>query len=274
MMMPSPISPRSPHLTGSRATISAAVGAITRYTVLEAIRGRVPLVMLAWVLLAFALGAFLRQIAMIEGAEIQLAIIAALARVGAVFILMSFTISSIVRESADKGVELVLAHPLPRWQYIIGRFAGFALVAVMIALAMALPLVVSAALDRLLAWVASLALELILVAAAAMFFTLTLSHHVAAFAAVGSFYVLARAIDALVIIARTGEHTTVWSDRMADGIVHALASVLPHLDRFTAAAWLTDGVPAGALGVVLAQTAIYVAVLLSATLVDFYRQNF
>ena len=250
------------------------IGAIARYTLLEAIRGRVPIIMLAIVVAAFGLAAFLRQVAMIEGAQIQLAIIAAVMRLCAVFVLMSFAVASIVRESADKGVELVLAHPLPRWQYVLGRFAGFVAVAIIVAVAAGVPLAPFAPLDALLAWVVSLACELVLVAAAAFFFTLTLTHYVAAFAAVASFYVLARTIDALMIIARASEQSVVWSERIANGLIGALAAVLPHLDRFTASGWLTDGVPGGALAAVLTQSALYVALLLAATLFDFYRQNF
>ena len=89
---------------------------------------------------ALGLAAFLQQVAMIEAREIQGAIIAALARACGVFLVTIFVITSLVREFNDKVIELMLAQSFPRLGYPIGKFFGFAAVALITGLGLSLPL--------------------------------------------------------------------------------------------------------------------------------------
>lgn len=247
---------------------------IARITLLEALRGRLVALVALGAVGAIALAAFLRQVAITESAEIQSSIIAAVLRLGAVFLLTTFAASSMVREWNDKGVELVLSHPVPRWAYVLGRYLGFAAAGVGIAAAFAVPLGVFAPADRVLTWAASLAMELALVAAGALFCALTLTSLVGALATVAGFYVLGRAIDAIGVIARATEGSGRPLERIADAVVTGIGMLLPHFDRMTQSAWLTDGPPAGALAGVFGQAAVYIALLIAAAFFDFQRRNF
>jgi hypothetical protein len=103
---------------------------------------------------------------------------------------------------------------------------------------------------------------------------ITLAHVVPALAAVLGFYILGRSMAAIEIIARPGEASSAWADRVANWIVEAIAAVLPRFDLMTQTAWLVDGPPgAGAIGSVLAQAAIYTALLVTAAQFDLHRQN-
>jgi hypothetical protein len=49
-----------------------------------------------------------------ESAQVQVSLLAAFFRFAAVFLVATFVVTSLVLEFNDKGLELVLALPLPR----------------------------------------------------------------------------------------------------------------------------------------------------------------
>jgi ABC-type transport system involved in multi-copper enzyme maturation permease subunit len=250
------------------------IGPIAGASLLEALRSRMLWLVGALVLLGLASAAFLRQVAIIEAAEIQAATVAALLRGGAVFLTAAFVVMSMVRESNDKVLELMLAQPWPRAAYLFGKFVGFALAAVLLAVLVSAPLALFAPAAPVLAWSLSLACELVIVTAMSLFCVITLTHVVPALAAVLGFYVLARSIAALQVIATAAGDSMAWSDRAANWLIQAIALVLPRLDQMTQAAWLVAAPPtAGALANVVVQTAVYTLLLLAAAQFDLQRQN-
>jgi hypothetical protein len=225
-------------------------------------------------LLSLAAAGFLGQVAIIEAAEIRVTVVAALLRAAAVFLTAAFVVMSMVRESNDKVLELMLAQPWPRAAYLFGKLVGFSAAAVLLAALLTLPLALIAPAARVLAWGLSLGCELIILTAMSLFCVITLTHIVPALAAVLGFYVLARSIAALQLIASAAEASTVWTDRAANWIVHAIALVLPRLDEMTQSAWLVGAPPTtGTLTSVVAQTGLYTLLLVAAAQFDLHRQN-
>jgi hypothetical protein len=225
-------------------------------------------------LLSVAAAGFLGQVAIIEAAEIRVTVVAALLRAAAVFLTAAFVVMSMVRESNDKVLELMLAQPWPRAAYLFGKLVGFSAAAVLLAALLTLPLALIAPAARVLAWGLSLGCELIILTAMSLFCVITLTHIVPALAAVLGFYVLARSIAALQLIASAAEASTVWTDRAANWIVHAIALVLPRLDEMTQSAWLVGAPPTtGTLTSVVAQTGLYTLLLVAAAQFDLHRQN-
>jgi ABC-type transport system involved in multi-copper enzyme maturation permease subunit len=251
------------------------IAPIARATLLEALRSR--MLWLVAVLLILSLGAagFLGQVAIIEAAEIQAAIIAALLRGVGVFLTAAFVVMSMVRESNDKVLELMLAQPWPRAVYLFGKFVGFSTAAVLLAIVLSIPVAWLAPIKvGMLAWALSLACELVIVTAMSLFCVITLTHVVPALAAVLGFYVLARSIATVQIIATAAETSVAWTDRAANWIVQAIALVLPRLDEMTQASWLVGAAPTtGAIAGVLVQTAVYTVLLVAAAQFDLHRQN-
>jgi ABC-type transport system involved in multi-copper enzyme maturation permease subunit len=243
-------------------------------TLLEAARSR--MLWLVAVLLALSLGAavFLGQVAIIEAAEIQVTVIAALLRGAGAFLTAAFVVMSMVRESNDKVLELMLAQPWPRAAYLIGKFVGFTTAAVLLAIVLCVPVALLAPTLGTLAWGLSLACELVIVTAMSLFCVITLTHVVPALAAVLGFYVLARSIAALQIIATAAEASVAWTDRAASWIMQAIALILPRLDEMTQASWLVAAPPTtGAITNVLIQTVVYTILLVAAAQFDLHRQN-
>jgi ABC-type transport system involved in multi-copper enzyme maturation permease subunit len=254
--------------------VTRVISTIARTTLLEAVRSRMLWLVGCLLVLAFGLAGFLQQVAIIETAPIQAAIIAALLRACAAFLTAAFVVISMVREANDKVLELMLAQPWPRAAYLLGKFVGFSTAAVGLALAFSLPLLPFAPAAGVAAWALSLACELAIVAAMSLFFVLTLTHVVPALAAVLGFYVLARSIAAIQIVAGAAEASVAWTDRLAGWIVQGIGFLLPRLDLMTQTAWLVEAAPtpAAIAGVVL-QAAVYSLLLVAGAQFDLQRQN-
>ena len=219
---------------------------------------------------------FLQQVAITESNQIQTALLAALVRVGSVFMLAGFVVTSMVREFNDKVMELILSRPLRRSSYFFGKLAGYAAIALALALISSLPLAMFAPPSQVALWGLSLACELLIVTAFALFCVLSLTQVISALAAVAGFYLLSRSISALQIMS-----TNPLSDSLSLGqtfvnfVIDAIAFLLPGLDRMTQTGWLIYSAPTAAeiIGV-LTQTTVYVLLLCGAALFDLQRKTF
>jgi len=255
---------------------TGTIASLARITVLEAVRNRLVWLVAIVIVMAFGLAQFLNQVAIAESREIQSAMLAALLRAAAAFIAAAFVITSMVREWNDKVTELLLSLPAPRFAYFVGKFTGYAALALILAPLSALPLVLVSNHGGLVLWTFSLFCELLIVTAMSMFCVLSLTQVVPAFVAVAGFYMLSRSMAAIQIIAGAPLHDPTLADRVGNAVVQLIAFVLPALDRMTETRWLTEPglVGAGTVGTVLVQTAVYVALIGAASLFDLYRKNF
>jgi ABC-type transport system involved in multi-copper enzyme maturation permease subunit len=247
---------------------------VARYTLLEAARSGLPWLALGSVLAALGLAAFVSQVALTESAAVQAAVAAALLRALAAFLVAAHVVASVAREASDKGIDFVLAFPLSRAAYYLGKLAGFAAAAALIATLFAAPLFLWAGAAGTLAWWASLVLEAVMVAAAAQFFATALAQPAAAIAATAAFYVLGRAIDAIQAIASGPLADATPFAKAARLAVDVIALVLPRLELATRTPWLLYEPPSAAelLGA-LAVSAVYALLLAAAGLFDLGRRN-
>lgn len=252
---------------------AAAIGAIAASTLREALRSR-----LLWLLAALALGAvglagFLQAVVPAEGHATGTTLLAALLRLACAGMVAIFTVTSIVREYADKQVELLIALPVPRAAWLLGRLAGCGLLALLPAAVAGLLVACVAPAAQAALWTASLLGELWIVAAFAVFCTLTLQHALPSLCATSGFYLLARSVTALQQ-AGHGAAPDAGQRAIAAG-TDVLAFVLPRLDAFGRSEWLVHATGGAAdLGLVAGQTAAYVALLAAAALFDLYRKEF
>jgi len=247
---------------------------LPRLALIEARRSALPWLLLAGVAAALGLAGFLSQVALTESLQLQAAIVAALLRAFAVFVVAIHVATSTVREFDDKGLELVLSLPLSRAAYYLGRLGGFALVALAVATALALPLFIWSTPGSVALWWLSLAAETVLVAAAALFFSMALAQLVPAIASVAGFYLLARAIGSIQAMASGPLAEPTLAQDLARRALEGIALVLPRLDAATRTEWLLYGAPtAGEFGAALLGLALYVLLLVAAGLFDFHRRN-
>jgi ABC-type transport system involved in multi-copper enzyme maturation permease subunit len=251
------------------------IAAIAWYTALEALRNRLIWVTLLVVLFGVGLAEFLSQVAITETRQVQSALLGASLRFAAVLIASLFVITSMVRELSDKGFELVLSLPVPRYGYYLGKILGFTGIALVLATLVSLPLLFYAQPYQVLLWGSSLACELLIISALSLLFLFTLNHVTPAFIAVLAFYLLSRAMGAIQLIG----HSERLNDRtlpqtLIDFMLNLIAHILPSLERFTQTGWLVYGT-GGWLDLVLIikQTLVFLIFISGAALFDLYRKN-
>jgi ABC-type transport system involved in multi-copper enzyme maturation permease subunit len=249
---------------------------IAQFTLLEALRNRLLYLVLLIVAVALAFTVFLKQVAITETREIQIAFLAAMFRLVAVFVVAASVIVSQVREANDKVMELLLTRDLPRAHYLFGKLFGYLGITVMLSALFMLPLMMFVDIPRTIAWAWSLSLELAIVAALSLFCVLALNQAVSSLAVVLGTYALARSMATLQLIgsSRVNEGNMLL-DRIANFTLDGIAFFLPRLDLFTQTGWLLHRDQSNLnLPWLTLQCAVYVALLGAAALFDLKRKNF
>jgi len=248
---------------------------IATYTALEALRNRLFQVVFVVVLASIGLAEFISQVAITESQQIQSAVLGSILRMTAVLFVSLFVITSMVREFNDKGFELVLSLPLPRSGYYFGKFLGFSLVALLIALLFSAPLLFYVPVGQVFAWGISLSLELFIVIAVSLLCLFTFNHVTVAFISVIAFYLLSRSIETIQLIGHGPlAESHKLSQQMINNFVDVIAYVLPDLNRFAPTEWLVyHTANVNDLMLVLGQSSIYLLVLTGIALFDLYRKN-
>src|SRR5919106_3402700 len=132
---------------------------LARSVLLEARRGGLPWLALGAVALGLGLAAFVSQVALTESLALQAALVAAVLRACAVFLVAAQVTASTLREIQDKGLELMLSLPLSRATHYLGRLAGYAACGVALALVFSAALLLWVPPLPALLWGVSLALE-------------------------------------------------------------------------------------------------------------------
>jgi hypothetical protein len=254
--------------------VARPVVVLARSVVLEARRGGLPWLALAAVAIGLALAAFVSQVALTESRALQAALLAAVWRSCAMFLIAAQVTASTLREIQDKGLELMMSLPLSRTTQYLARLAGFAACGAVLAIVFALPLFAWAPPGAVLLWGASLTCEAALVAAAALFFAMTLQQFVPALTATAGLYLLGRSIGAIQAMAAAHLGDLSTASRLAEYAVDAIALLLPRLEAVTRTAWLLYEPPsATAYAAAIASLVLYALLLAAAGLFDFHRRN-
>lgn len=248
---------------------------LARFVLLEARRTGLPLLVLCSIAAGIALGGFLTQLAITEGAALQAGILAAFFRLCAVFLTATFVVTSMVRESSDKGVELLLSLPISRTTYYLGKLAGFSVCGGVIAGVFSLLLLLWSPPIAVAVWFVSLGLEVCLVAALSLFFVVTLGQVVPALSASAGVYLLSRIVSAIQAISVSPlAEDQISLQKLAGWGIDAVALLLPSLDKATQTVWLLYGPPtASEFLAVTGSLLVYAALVAAAGLFDFHRRN-
>jgi len=247
---------------------------IARYTFLEGLRNRVFGLTAVGLVCLFGLTEFVGELAIVESRQIQALLIGSGMRIFTVVTIALFVITSMTREMHDKGFELILSLPLGRSTYYFGKLLGYCALALLILLLTSALLSVFAGIASTSLWTLSLLCELGLVIAVSLLCLVTFSNVTVAFIVVMAFYFLSRSIHAIQLISASPIlESRSFSQEFMSFLVNAVAFVLPDLYGFTRSEWLVYGLGQGTFLHVLAQTAIYLPLLIAAGLFDLYRKD-
>jgi hypothetical protein len=227
------------------------------------------------ILVAYALAEFAASLAVTESAALRVTFYAASVRLGLVAALCLHIIVNTVRDGDDRLLELMLSRPLDRRWWVGAKFAGYALAGLTAASMACLPLFLLCPPRAVLAWGVALACELLLMGAAALTAALSLAQVTFACAAVGGFYLLSRAMQAMRWLSQDALFDlTSPAHRALRAAVEGLSFLVPDLARFTQSSWLIYATPITAdLDFVIRETLLYGGVLLVVGMLDFQRRN-
>lgn len=249
---------------------------ISKFTFIEALRNRVLLLTFLVIGISFSLVEFVGDLTITEHRVTQVAILAAFLRICAVGIVALFVVSSAIRELHDKTLEMILAMPISRSSYYLGKLIGYCFVAALVSLIISLLLLVYAEPEQVIIWMVSLFLELMLVVALSLVMLFTFNQIPSALVSVFIIYGASRIITSILLISEFPivAHTTMAQQFMS-GFIELLTWVLPDLHRFTQIEWLAYNTAEwSTLLSLFTQAIIYLVLLSFVALFDFYRKNF
>lgn len=239
-------------------------------------RNRLLWLSLLMMVIGFVLVEFVGDLAITEHRATQLSVLAVFLRLSAVLLIALFVVSSSLRELQDKTLEMILAMSVKRSSYYLGKLFGYIQLAIIMAMAFGVLLLIYAPLEQVLIWTISLLLELVIVVALALVMLFTFKQTPAALTGVFIVYLASRVIASLYLMS---QHPIVAYDSLGqkfmDGFVGMMTWILPDLSRFTQTEWLVYSTGEWQqLLPIAAQTLIYLGMLSSIALFDFYRKNF
>ncbi|GMR16414.1 MAG: hypothetical protein BMS9Abin31_0748 [Gammaproteobacteria bacterium] len=249
---------------------------ISRFTIIESLRNRLLLLSFLVIGISFSMVEFIGDLAITEHRVTQAAILAAFLRMSAVVMVTLFVVSSTVRELHDKTLEMILAMPIRRGNYYLGKLIGYFYIAALIAVIFAALLLLYADAEQVFIWMISLFFELILVVALSLVMLFTFNQVPSALTAVFIIYGASRIVTSIFLIAKYPiiAHTSI-AQQFMDAFIELLTWLLPDLHRFTQTEWLTyNTADWNTLLPLLGQTVIYLVFLSFIALFDFYRKNF
>ncbi len=211
-------------------------------TLLEGRRTRFLTLAVVAMVVGWLVSGFAGELAIIEAREVGVGILGSWLRLCAVLLITLFAVNSQMRELHDKQLELFLALPRPRGVHLVGRVMGQGVVALLLALLFAVPLMWRVPVGQVALWGFSLWVEQVIVAIFALKSVLVLRQVPLAVVATCGFYVLARSLEALQLVGH-GPVMPVHSPFLifVNSIIVTLTYLIPALHRFTRAEWLMYG---------------------------------
>jgi len=247
-----------------------------RYIMITALRDWLFIGLLAGILLATMISATLGSTAFLEEKEMTITFAAGSSRLILIIGLIVFVCFHIRNAFDTKEIDVILSRPISRSNLVIAYWLGFAFVALLLTV----PVVVIIGLigvqswSGFIGWSLSLLLETGLVVALALFSAFTLRSAVTSVIACMGFYALSRMMAFFIVTSQSGmvqEGKYVFLKY----VLQAISTMVPRLDLFAKTEWLIYGFNSSQDWLVyLIQTAIFVPLLLLASIADFRRKQF
>ncbi len=249
-----------------------------RYVLLTATRDRLFFGLLIGMIAAAYISSVLGSTAMLETKQMTITFTAAASRVMLMIGMIVF-IGFHMRNAFDtREIDVLLSRPLARGTLVVSYWLGFAVVATLLVIP-AIILVYALGLLNLtgfLLWSASLLLESWLVVSIALFCALTAKSGVGTVLASLAIYTLSRMMGFFVITTKSGMlFHTVEINQISTWLLTAISTLVPRLDFFAKSHWLVYGAKSyDDLYLFLLQAAVFIPLLIIASIIDFKRKQF
>lgn len=215
---------------------------ISRYSLLEAIRGKVFWIVTSLLILSLLLSLFISQTALTETRESQVALMAGFLRLSSVFVMIFFVVSSVAREFQDKSIELIFSIAMPRYQIFFGKLIGFSLIAFVIVILYGFALLFYSDVSAVLIWSLSFWCELSLVALLSLIFILSLENVALSLISSIGVYALMRFMPAIQSMG-DGPFQDGLFNKFINVFLDLISLLIPRLDNFAQSSWLAVSAP-------------------------------
>lgn len=220
----------------------SSVFTIARYSLIEAVRGKIIWIIAALLILAVLLSLFISQTALTETRESEVSLMAGFLRLSSMLVMIFFVVSSVARDFQDKSIELLFAISMPRYQVFLGKFFGFSLLALSVSVIYTCLLMFYAEPSAVLIWSFSLWCELSLVALLSLIFILSLENVALSLMASIGIYTLMRFMPAIQSMGEGPLQNNLFN-QFINWLLDLIGIFLPRLDHFTQSSWLAGVSP-------------------------------
>lgn len=247
-----------------------------RYILITALRDWLFVGLLAAILIATGIAGVLGSTAFLEQKSMTLAFAAGASRIILMVGLIVFTCFHIRAAFDTKEIDVILSRPISRANLVIAYWLGFALVALLLTLPVIalLGIIGVESVSGFAGWSLSLLLETLLVVALALFASLTMKSAVASVVGCMGFYVLSRMMAFFVFTSNSGMVAGAKFAVLKWALI-AISTIVPRLDFFAKSTWLVYGFDSPRdWEVFVLQAAIFLPILLLASIADFKRKQF
>lgn len=248
---------------------------IAKYTALEVVHNRLLWIVAMGAGAAIGAGFFGYALAITESQETQTAFMSYMLRLGSMFIVCLIVVNTMSRELNDKSLDMLLSLAITRSTYYFGKLVGFSSIIFFIVVIYGTCMLITAELQDVFIWSVSLFCELFLVLCFSLLCVLSLKQVPMVIIIVVAFYLLSRSINAAVLMMNNSLlNTDSFANTLMMNMLHGISFLLPDLSGFTRSDWLIyNNTQWSELGSIALQTLIYSVLLISASLIDFYRKN-
>jgi hypothetical protein len=250
---------------------------LIRYVLTAALRDRLVLAFATVLIVATSLSLFLSSAAVIEQGQFALVFAGGALRLVSSLSLVLFVVFYVRRSFETKDVDFLLSRPISRLSYILSHALAFSILALGFSCLSAAVLFglsgFKISLAQLLLMV-SVGAEALIMVNVALFFSMVLSSAVTASLASFGFYVLGRMMGQILGIIDSNDAT--WT-RFLEYPMQAVSMLMPRLDLMGQTSWLIYGMGQGGgagFAYVLAHAAVFMILILSASLFDLIRRQF
>ncbi len=252
--------------------------ALVKYVLRAASRDRLFMSLLAIMIVGSFVSLFLSSSAVIEQSQFSIIYLAASLRMLGLLGLVLFVVFFIRRSFEARDVEYLLTRPVSRGAFVFSHAAGFSILSCAVSLALAAGLAMASMkignAEGIFYWASGVVCEYLLMVNVAFFFAMVLSSPVAATLSAMGLYILGRLMGQLLLIAKTPPMEIPGYNVMS-AVFKTVSTLIPRLDLMTQTSWLVYGVKgADEYLFILAQTALFLFLILIATLVDLRRRQF
>ena len=248
-----------------------------RYILITALRDWLFLGLLAGVFCAVAISATLGNTAFLETREMTITLAAGSARVILMVGLIVFVCFHIRSAFDTKEIDVILSRPISRSNLVIAYWLGFSFVALLLTIPVVgvIGLIGVDNWTGYSGWAISLLLETFIVVALALFSAFTMRSAVTSVIACMGFYVVSRMMAFFVVTSQSSLVAGGLKYTLMKYALVAISTIVPRLDFFAKTQWLIYGFDTSQDWLVfVGQTAVFLPLLLLASIVDFRRKQF